>query len=125
LKVETGAQVAPAFEDFENLAAVLDQWTVNDGIWEFGAPTSGPGAAHSGNNCLATVLGGNYPDNMISRAVGPPFVVPAAAQNPQLRFWQWYSAVTNDFVKVQISTDNGATWNDLSGNITGDSGGWG
>ncbi len=45
-------------EDFEG------DWTANwyadAGTWEVGAPTSGPNAAHSGDNCAATVLGGNY-----------------------------------------------------------------
>ncbi|MCX6887772.1 MAG: hypothetical protein NTX27_22360 [Verrucomicrobia bacterium] len=34
-------------------------FTDNTSVWEAGVPTSGPNAAHSGNKCLATVLGGN------------------------------------------------------------------
>jgi hypothetical protein len=32
-------------EDFESGALT---WTISNGVWEIGVPTSGPGAAHSG-----------------------------------------------------------------------------
>lgn len=114
----------PAVEDFEDVGA-LDRWIANDGIWEIGTPTSGPGAAHSGTKCLATVLGGNYPENESSRVVGPTFTVPAADQDPRLRFWQWFSFGSGDSGKAQLSLDNGTTWVDLPAQVTTNgSGGW-
>lgn len=43
------------------LMAGWNEWTAEQGVWEVGVPTSGPGAAHSGSNCVATVLGGELP----------------------------------------------------------------
>ena len=44
-------------------------WTADCGVWQIGAPTSGPGSAHSGTQCAATVLAGNYPAYTDSRLV--------------------------------------------------------
>ena len=84
------------------------------GVWEIGVPTSGPGSAHGGTNCLATILSGNYTDDRSSRVVSPAFAVPAAGLNPRLRFWHWWSFKDYDFGQVQISTNNGASWQALS-----------
>jgi hypothetical protein len=84
-------------------------------IWEIGHPTSGPKRAYGGLSCAATVLGGNYPDDRQSRLVSPAFTVPAASENPRLRFWHWWSFNAGDIGQVQISADNGATWQALSG----------
>ena len=81
-------------EGFENS---WDGWEADNGVWEIGVPTSGPPAnaqgnrAHEGTAVLATILSGNYTDNRSSRVMSPAFVVPAADQNPRLRFWHWWS----------------------------------
>ena len=65
--VVTGTLPAmPTLESFED-AGAGDAWVADFGIWEVGAPTSGPGAAHLGANCLATILSGNYTDDRTSR----------------------------------------------------------
>jgi hypothetical protein len=89
-------------------------------IWEIGVPcpASGPGAAHGGTNCAATVLCGNYPEDRSSRLVSPPFVVPPAETNPRLRFWHWWIFACGDYGQVQISTNNGASWITLAGYST-------
>ncbi|MBI5017195.1 MAG: choice-of-anchor J domain-containing protein [Deltaproteobacteria bacterium] len=107
----------------EGFEAGLGNWIVDNGVWEVGTPASGPNGAHSGTGVLATILSGNYTDDRTSRVVGPAFVVPAADQNPWLRFWHWWSIAGHDFGKVQVSTDNGATWADLSAQYTADSSG--
>jgi hypothetical protein len=83
-------------------------------MWEIGVPTSGPGAAHGGSNCAATVLNGNYQDDRDSRLVSPTFTVPGADLLPRLRFWHWWSFSCDDYGQVQISTNNGASWNVLA-----------
>ena len=90
------------------------------GIWEIGQPTSGPGAAHAGTNCAATVLNGNYPDDRSARLISPPFDVPSAAQLPRLRFWEWFSIGGHDFMEVQIKVGTNA-WQALSDQISLDS----
>jgi bacillopeptidase F (M6 metalloprotease family) len=108
--------------DFED---GLEDWQVERGVWEVGKPTSGPGAAHSGTNCLATILGGNYPQFTDSRAISPALVVPAAAEHPRLRFWHWFSMWPNSdkgFVEVQeVGT---STWVKISADYTNSSGAW-
>ena len=93
------------------------------GVWEIGVPTSGPGSAHGGTNCLATILSGNYTDDRESRVVSPAFQIPAAGLNPRLRFWHWWNFNAGDFGQVQISTNNGASWQALSGPVTSSSAG--
>lgn len=106
-------------ENFET-NTVPDRWVADFGIWQIGKPTSGPATnvlglrAHSGTNCLATVLAGDYPEDRASRITGPAFTVPSADQNPRLRFWHWWSFNNNDWGQVQISTNNGASWEALS-----------
>ena len=109
-------------EGFED-AAAGDRWLADYGVWEIGVPTSGPGSAHGGSNCLATILSGNYTDDRRSRVVSPAFVVPEAGQNPRLRFWHWWSFSDDDFGQVQISTNNGTSWQALSPKY-GEDGSW-
>ena len=104
----------------ESFESGLGDWYAETGTWEVGVPTSGPGATHSGSNCLATVLGGNYEDDRSSRFISPPFVVPSADQLPRLRFWEWFSIGGHDFVQVQIKVGTNA-WQALSSSITLDS----
>ncbi len=116
-----GVDPLDSFED----AAASDRWSANFGIWEIGVPTSGPGSAHSGSNCLATILSGSYTDDRESRVSSQTFVVPTADLNPRLRFWHWWSFGACDFGQVQISTNNGVSWFNLSGQYSaGSSGRW-
>jgi hypothetical protein len=79
-------------------------WTTDYGTWEIGKPTSGPNAAHTGTNCAATVLAGNYANFANARLTSPPFVVPAT--NAILRYQQWYNFANNALGFVEIN--NGA-----------------
>lgn len=92
-----------AYYDFEG-QAIFEA----DTIWEWGAPTSGPGGAHSGANVWATVLAGNYPNGGMGRLTTPPFGIGSSAV---LGFWHWYDAEANyDGCNVKISTDGGSIW---------------
>ncbi len=106
-------------DNFES-PSVWDNWSVDNGVWEIGAPTTGPATnsagyrTHEGANCAATVLAGDYPANISSRLIRvTPFVVPSAAQNPRLEFWHWYEFSGGSFGVVQIKygTNN---WTDIS-----------
>ncbi len=88
VEVVTGSPWMTLPEGFEFDPKTTD-WSVDAGTWEIGRPTSGPGAAYTGTNCAATVLAGNYGNNVDSRLISPPFVVPPS-NSPSLRFWQWY-----------------------------------
>ncbi len=57
--------------------------------WSWGKPTSGPGAAHSGNNVWATNLSGNYQNNADSYLDSPALDLKNMSQI-WLSFWHWY-----------------------------------
>ncbi len=107
----------------ESFEGGLADWSVDGGTWEIGVPTSGPSAAHSGTNCAATVLGGNYADDTSGRLASPAFLVPPGDQNPRLRFWQWYSINGHDFVEVQIKAGTN-NWQSLATYTASSSGVW-
>ncbi|MCB2222527.1 MAG: PKD domain-containing protein, partial [Bacteroidetes bacterium] len=120
--------VAPYQEDWsQGWEFGIEDWWVSDGTWEVGVPTSGPNIAHTGSNCAATVLDGNYSDYADdSYLVSPWFTVPSSSENPRLRFWHWYDFNTSggdnyDFGKVQIRTQNNPVWVDISNKFSGNS----
>ena len=107
---------SPVLNDPESFECVTNDWAVDFGTWEIGRPTTGPATnavglrAHSGTNCAATVLAGNYANNVDSRLISPPFAVPS--NSPALRFWHWYN-FNNALGFVEITTD-GSSWKQLS-----------
>jgi hypothetical protein len=102
LALVTGPLAFNAPEDWES---GLGDWYVDQGTWEIGG---GPGSAHSGEKTAATVLNGNYHENIDSRLISPSFDLPAADQQPRLRFWHRYSFSNLDSTRVQIKVDDGA-----------------
>lgn len=101
-------------EDFES-PDVWDRWGVVGGVWNIGAPTSGPNNAHPpSQRCAATVLGGNYPSSADCRLVKmDPFDVPDASLYPRLRFWHWWSFAAGDYGTVEVRLGGGA-WQPLA-----------
>jgi RHS repeat-associated protein len=105
----------PVFNNPEGFESGLGDWSVDRGTWQVGVPTSGPGAAFSGNNCASlAVSGGDYQANVDSRLISPPLAVPAANQSPRLRFWHWYSIGGGDHATVDIKPLSSSTWTTLS-----------
>jgi len=130
VSIETGSPpswTVGSVEGFETPAA-KDAWAADYSIWQVGLPTYGPSTnalgrrAYAGTNCLATVLDGNYTDDRSSRIASPAFVMPSSGQHPHLRFWHWWSFANADWGQVQISTDDGLSWNPLSSTYTGTGG---
>jgi hypothetical protein len=105
--------------------------------WQVGVPEGGPGSAHSGTNCAATMLSGMCCGYCDSRLVSPAFVAPAGGA---LRFWHWYSFAgqwwnqaanggwgawdegSYGHVEIKAGTNDWATLPDAA--YTGQSGGW-
>ena len=103
----------------EGFEAGIGDWAVDAGTWEIGSPTSGPKATHTGANCAATVLAGNYANNVDSRLISPPFQVPASG-NAALSFWQWYSFENAEgFVEISngTTTSTGITNSTITTNV--------
>jgi len=118
-------KVLPLFSgDFESGA---DFWTVEDGLWEFGEPSTGPGSGYLSTNCVGTRLHGNYFGYKDSRLVSPTVSLPTVtgSQTLWLGFRQWWSYSSYDSGNVQISTQDPVTlgwsgWTVLPGSgITG------
>jgi len=107
-----------------------DGWSASAGVWQVGAPASGPGSAYAGSSVAGTVLSGNYPASTTSRLVSPVFDLPAVTdgQRLELRFQQWYAYASGDYGEVQISVwaeDQWSAWQTLSlPAATGSSPGW-
>jgi hypothetical protein len=113
-------------DNFETNAA--SHWT-NNGVWHIGSPTAGPALnaagyrTHSAANCASTQ---NYPYNQDARMVctnynGNSSLFIPTNQFPRLRFWHWFN-YANALGYVEISTNNGGSWTQISPtylNITG------
>ncbi|NRG46130.1 S8 family serine peptidase [Bacillus sp. CRN 9] len=90
-------------------------------IWEWGAPTSGPGSAFSGEKVYATGLAGDYGNSANMTLTMPPIDLPDGSS--YLQFKQWYNIENNwDFGHVFVSTDQ-QNWTQLA-RITNQSNGW-
>ncbi len=85
--------------------------TITAGDWEWGTPTSGPNAAHSGSKLWATNLSGNYSD-VTESILEIPEISLAGLDSAKLIFWHWYqneysSETFWDGGNIKISVDNG------------------
>jgi len=100
-------------EDFE---AGWGDWWSDSGIWDVGAPASGPDGAYSGSQCAATVLDGKYPYGPDSRLIGPQVQLPQVEPGEELllRFRQWwsYQSVDRGYVQIQVYDEAAGAWLD-------------
>lgn len=83
-------------------------------LWQWGAPTSGPGAAASGTNVWATSLGGTYGDLQCAALLTPPMDL-TSATSASLTFREWRhmendSETAWDAGLLFVTRDNGATY---------------
>ncbi|MCD6417956.1 choice-of-anchor J domain-containing protein [bacterium] len=89
-------------------------FTVSGGGWEWGVPTSGPGAAHSGTHLWATVLDGNYENSADYILMTPEIDLSYFDPPIYLSFWHWYEIEDYwDDGYLDISTDGGMSWTNL------------
>ncbi len=106
------------FETFEDsTSAALWTHSGNNDAWHLTTLR-----AHSGSySYFFGVDGGAYPNGADASLVSPIVVL---GVNPELSFWTWYSTESGyDYGYVEISTDGGNTWQELT-SINGSSGGW-
>jgi len=98
-------------QDFESDPIGWYSFGAND-TWEWGAPTSGPESAFSGEKVYATTLAGNYGNSANMTLVMPPVDLPADSA-AYLQFMNWHSLETRwDFGHVFVSTDQ-ENWTQL------------
>lgn len=126
LNADTSACTAPGyhynyvwFQDFEaNNGGFTVSGTTS---WAWGAPTSGPGAAHSGANVWGTNLAGNYNNSEDGYITSPAIDLSAyAGQTPIVQWFQYLDSEPNyDFASMQVSKDGGTTWTTVYGEVSG------
>jgi Secretion system C-terminal sorting domain len=118
-------------EDFEN---GIDNWGVDNGLWEVGVPIIGPTSTHSDENCAGIVLKDHYPNFANTRLISPKIkLAPIAGRIPELFFWHWFQmkeyqtdypySYNPDYGYLQIKTDN-SEWQTLGNPFTGESATW-
>ena len=82
--------------------------------WDMGAPTSGPGFAHSGDNVWATNLHGDYPNYDGGKAYIEREIDLRKVRDPVLSFWHWLEIEGGGFdtarVKVKDLESRGGDW---------------
>jgi hypothetical protein len=118
-----GAKNVAASYDMDNLTP---DWTTSRDVWEVGAPTNGPGAAHSGDFCWGTNLDGNYPYGTLDYLYTPSFSLPNAS-GLYVCFWHWFSFSTSngtDYGLFQIYDEDQEAYVNLNNEFHGSSGGW-
>jgi len=77
--------------------------------WQYGVPSTGPGAAYSGANLVGTLINGTYSLGPLLSTLTSPEI--AIGDDPVLTFYHWYTTEnTYDGGNVKISTDGGSTW---------------
>ncbi len=113
-------------------------WNVDNGIWQVGQPSNGPGSALDGVQCAGTSMQTDVsPASQASRLISPAISLPAisAGQKIILTFWQWFKwggSIRLGGVQVAPVVDpqfsgGGLQWasvNDTSAGFKGNSGGW-
>lgn len=76
---------------------------------------------HSATHSFYDGLSGSYHNNMDSYLISPEFVL---GPDAILSFWTWYEIESGfDYAIVEISTDSGATWQELA-EYTGNNTNW-
>ena len=82
-------------------------WFADNGLWEVGTPSTGPGRAYRGPRCFGTDLHGNYPALSWSRLQTPWVQLPSVGGLGfiKLRFASWYSTYnSHDYCQVFVRT---------------------
>jgi len=107
----------PTVVFFDDMEGGTGNWVENDGYW--GLTTS---ASHSPSNSYTDSPSGsygNYRNTWIELATPIDFSAAAAAD---LTFWHRYATEEDyDFCYVEVSDDNGATWNQVGPKYHGNS----
>lgn len=88
----------------------MGDWMVsgNGTLWEFGSPTTGPGAAHTGAGAAATGLTADYADGTVTQ-LRTPVIDPAGATGTfKLDFWYYLDASEGEGGQVSILEADGS-----------------
>ncbi len=107
-------------DGFEN---GVGEWTVDDGVWEVGAPNGALAAAFSDENVYATSLTDGYPGQANS-SLRSPLLDLAGVTAPRLRFQYFQDMGEEEGVRLDFLDADGNTLLDSDIIFTGNSGVW-
>ncbi len=115
-------EIAAYHFDDESEAAWEAGFLVGDNEWQHGVPTTGPGAAHSGEKLWATNLTGNYSDNRTSYFQSPVLDLSEyAGSDLEVTWWDWMvveNRLNNwDYGTLWASGDGGETFSQIGATI--------
>lgn len=124
-KVAVSNGVQPGYlQDFEEDNLGFTSGGVGN-TWAWGAPTSGPGSAYSGDKVIATNLTGTYAASSNAYLLAPPIDLTQSPDGALLSFKHWYDLESNiDFGKVYIATEDSDFAFEEALSFTGAGGGW-
>ncbi|MBN1867889.1 hypothetical protein JW916_11410 [Candidatus Sumerlaeota bacterium] len=91
-------------------------WTAQ-GAWGFGPPTGAlgegvadPTSGATGTNVYGYNLSGDYSNSTSAVYLTTPAVDCSLADVVELRFWRWLGVQVGDVATVEVSNNNGTTW---------------
>ena len=105
--------------DFESGDEGFDHDSLDSGYgdsWDLGTPSGRE--CHSGDNCWATNLSGDYDDCESSELVSPEYDISGCSGDVEVVFWHLYQLEDigysrYDGAAIQLSGDGGDTWLDV------------
>lgn len=106
-------------DDMETTGNFASNWVVSSG-WAYSTATMGGSGAFGGTRTLAESPAGNYANNLnnITARINRTFNFSTATM-AYMTFWLKHRAENGeDYMRVQVSTNNGSTWTALSGRKT-------
>jgi len=108
IAVDDTTQQDFALQSFESFEENNAGWS-GEGVWQWGAPSSGPGNAYDGDNVWATNLNGQYPNNADDDLITTAYEI--TGDDAYFAFQQWFDIESGwDGGNVSISTNGGSTW---------------
>lgn len=124
------AEPRPAIwsDDFESGS---DGWTVIDNsfgasptVWEWGTPSNGPGAAHSGTEAFGTGLNTDYAQYTDTSLRSPIIDLTGVTNQVRLEFWQYVNVDQEDYCQVNILDQYDTILVSPVSTQSGSNGGW-
>lgn len=110
------AEDSVIFEENFDRVEPWDGWVSDNGVWDIGTPIIGPETCHSGSNCAATVLDGNFPKSTDSRLISPSIQLPeiSGSEEIHLHFRNWFSYgfYGRGFIQVSTYDEDSNSWSD-------------
>jgi len=91
-------------------------WYIDRAVWQIGTPVSiQPNQAHSGENCIGTIISGNYPEYSESKLISPIIKLPviSGGEKIKLKFWHYYQYFQGmSYGALSIQSFENNSWSD-------------